>query len=99
MAQKVQKPQKAKAIGIKTYVTSDDGNTYLIDTIEHEGSLWLVPKWLPTPYPQMQKPARIIQMLKHKLQNLGVESQTHLHLYRLDGPVSKAALDGATAPQ
>ena len=43
-------------------VKSDDGKIYWIDTIEHEGGLWLVPKWLATTYPQTYKPARMIQM-------------------------------------
>jgi hypothetical protein len=53
----------------KTAVKSDDGKIYWIDTIEHEGGLWLVPKWLATTYPQMYKPARMIQMdtLAHNL--------------------------------
>ena len=59
--------EKAKGKATKTYVTSDDGYTYLIDTIEHEGYLWLVPAWLDAPYQQMRKPARIIRLDKHKL--------------------------------
>ena len=27
----------------KTYVKSDDGGTYLVDTIEYAGGLWLCP--------------------------------------------------------
>ena len=53
------------------YVTYDTGEVKLIDTIEHEGSLWLVPKWLDTPYPGMQKPVRMICLPKEGLQDLG----------------------------
>ena len=86
--------EKAKGKATKTYVTSDDGYTYLIDTIEHEGYLWLVPAWLDAPYQQMRKPARLIRLDKHKLQNLGIEAQTHQHLYRLADQLPKAVLDG-----
>jgi hypothetical protein len=69
------------------------------DTIEHEGYLWLVPEWLDAPYQQMRKPARIIRLDKHKLQNLGVEPQTHQHLYRLADQLPKAVLDGGAVQQ
>ena len=91
--------EKAKGKATKTYVTSDEGYTYLIDTIEHEGYLWLVPAWLDAPYQQMRKPARIIRLDKHKLQNLGVEPQTHQHLYRLADQLPKAVLDGGAVQQ
>jgi hypothetical protein len=91
--------EKAKGKATKTYVTSDDGYTYLIDTIEHEGYLWLVPAWLDAPYQQMRKPARIIRLDKHKLQNLGVEPQTQQHLYRLADPLPKAVLDRGAVHQ
>jgi hypothetical protein len=50
------------------------------------------PAWLDAPYQQMRKPARLIRLDKHKLQNLGVE--THQHLYRLTDQLPKAVLDG-----
>jgi hypothetical protein len=86
--------QKEKAEKIRTYVTTDGGNIYLIDTIEHEGALWLVPKWTDTPYPQMRKPARMIRMGRESVQNLGVAPKTRQQLYKLNGQVPKAALDG-----
>jgi hypothetical protein len=80
----------------KTAVKSDDGKIYWIDTIEHEGGLWLVPKWLATTYPQMYKPARMIQMdtLAHNLVDYDFQ-RSGLKLYAIDDPIPKAVLDGA----
>lgn len=76
----------------------DDGNTHLVDTIEHEGDLWLVPSWLETQFPHMQKPARIIRMDRRRLQFLGHDVLgTGLAIHKLDGLVPKAVLDGASA--
>ena len=44
---------------IKTFVKLDDGNMRTIDTIQHEGGLWLLdPYGSQPPDPQMYKPAR-----------------------------------------
>ncbi len=76
---------------IRTYVLCDDGQTYLIDTIEREGDLWLVPKWLDTPYSSMHKPARIIRLPKERLQDLGPDFLgSGIRARKLDGPVPKA---------
>lgn len=45
-----------------TLVGSDDGNIYKIDTIEHEGALWLVPEWVAVIDPVGQEPARAIRL-------------------------------------
>ena len=83
---------------IKTYVRSDDGNTYLIDTIEHEGGLWLVPQWLETTFPNMQQPARIIRMDTLPHNHVGdYLFDTNHKTYSLDGLIPKAVLDGATS--
>lgn len=36
------------------------GNLWLVDTIEHEGELWLVPGWLEAPHEGWKSPKRII---------------------------------------
>jgi len=81
---------------IKTYVKSDDGNTYSIDTIEFEGGLWLVPRWFVTPYPQMYKPARMIRMdtLTHNL--VGEDLVPGVTVYAIDDPIPKSVLDGTS---
>jgi hypothetical protein len=85
---------------VKTYVACDDGQTYLVDTIEHEGDLWLVPKWLDPTYPSMRKPARIIRLPKGRLQDLGANLlNSGVHARKLDGLVPKALLDGDTSSQ
>jgi hypothetical protein len=80
----------------RTYVSSDDGNTYAIDTVEHEGGLWLVPAWLSTPYPHMQRPARLIRMDSLPHRHLGEDFLgSGLSMYALDGPIPKAVLFGS----
>jgi len=45
----------------KTIVGFDDSNSLLaVDTIEYEGKLWLVPKWLESPTEGWRQPAHII---------------------------------------
>ncbi|MGE0563898.1 MAG: hypothetical protein AB7O50_05225 [Pseudolabrys sp.] len=81
----------------RTYVICDDGNMYLIDTIEHEDGLWLVPKWNETPYPSMQKPARMIQLPKERVRDLGHDFLgSGIHARKLDDPMPKAVLDGTS---
>ncbi len=50
----------------KSLVPLNDG-IYEIDTIEHEGMLWLVPEWLDTPRKGWSRPARIVclSLLEH----------------------------------
>ena len=46
----------------KTYVPID-GTISKIDTIEHEGSLWLVPNWLDMPAQGLTMPSRLVRPL------------------------------------
>jgi hypothetical protein len=80
----------------RTYVSCDDGETYLVDTIEHEDALWLVPKWFATKYPSMRQPMRIVRLPKDGLLDLGEPPGTPLRLRKLDGLMPKAVLDGAS---
>ena len=85
---------------LKTYVNCDDGQTYLIDTIRHDGALWLVPKWLATSAPGMQKPARLILMdgLAHRDLGRDFPGVGH-HVLELYDPVPRAVLDGDSLSQ
>ena len=51
-------------MGTKIYQTliyfEVGAGTFLIDTIEYDGKLWLVPSWLETPSEGWKTPARII---------------------------------------
>jgi hypothetical protein len=80
---------------LKTYVTCDDGQTYLIDTIQHEGAFWLVPKWLATTSPEVHKPARIIRLPMDRVQDLGQNFLgSGIRIRKLAGLLPKAGLDG-----
>jgi hypothetical protein len=85
---------------IETFVKSDDGNTYRVPTIEHEGGLWLVPEWIGTPYPKMPAPKRIIRMDSLAHMDMGLHPHNRsLHLYSLNDQIPKAVLDGLPSPQ
>lgn len=46
----------------QTMVRDDRGNQIICPTIEHEGELWLVPKWLELPTEESPKPERLIRV-------------------------------------
>jgi hypothetical protein len=46
----------------KTLVGTENGTIVMIDTIEHEGGLWLVPQWLENPSQGVRSPRRIIRL-------------------------------------
>src|ERR1700694_4313180 len=77
------------------FVTTDDGNQLLVDTIEHDGGLWLVPCWLDTPYPGMSKPARLIRLDSLARNNLGDISGRGAKTSRLRDPMPKGVLEGS----
>jgi hypothetical protein len=74
----------------KTLVGSDDGKIYKVDTIHHEGGLWLVPRWLDVPAKRETKPARLIRMdlLPYQQIELGQPAD-----FVLNGYMPKALLD------
>ena len=44
------------------FSNASDGILYRIDTIRHEGKLWLVPEWFDNPKAGWRKPVRIVCM-------------------------------------
>lgn len=73
----------------KTLITFPDG-IYTVDTIEYEGSLWLVPEWIDgTPSEGYSKPVRIIRM--PPLQQAGPSVSAD---YVVSYPLPKAVLEG-----
>ena len=85
---------------IETLVKSDDGNTYRIPTIDHEGGLWLAPALLGTQYPKMLKPNRIIRIDRLPHMDLSRHpDDKSLRLLALNDPIPKAVLDGLPLQQ
>jgi hypothetical protein len=85
---------------LRTYVSCDDGKTYLIDTIQYQGEFWLVPKWIATTSPTVRKPARIIRLPMERVQDLGHDFLgSDVRARKLDGLVPKAVLDGESGSQ
>jgi hypothetical protein len=89
-----------REMAFKTYVKCDDGETYLIDTIRHEGLLWLVPKWTGTINPNMQKTVRLIPIDSLARTDLGHDFLgTGHHVLKLDDPIPISVLDGTCPSQ
>lgn len=78
-----------------TLVGSDDGAIYKIDTIEHEGVLWLVPEWVLVRDPEGQEPARAI-----RLTGLEFEEISHSEAnYLVKHSIPKSVLFGPGLPE
>lgn len=78
-----------------TLVGSDNGKVWKIDTIEHEGALWLVPEWVEVTNPAGQEPKRAI-----RLTGLDYEDCPNPDAdYFLRTPIPKGVLDGTTPPE
>lgn len=74
----------------KTLVPSDAGAIYTVDTIQHQGGLWLVPRWLDVPEKRETMPARLIRMdlLPHQRIESGQPAD-----FVLNGYMPKALFD------
>lgn len=77
-----------------TLVGSDDGSIYSIDTIEHKGALWLVPRWVEVTDPAGQEPARAIRLTGLDFEVSSVPNAD----YFLRNPIPKAILHGTALP-
>lgn len=76
---------------IKALMGSDeDGGIYLIDVIEHENSLWVVPMWLVTPFLDYRMPKRIIKIEPRHYEKLRGNYPEILITY----PIPNAILEG-----
>ncbi len=69
------------------------GKIFEIDTIEYDGKMWLVPRWLEAPSEGWKTPARIILLdsLDHQAAPAGFEADFLLKL-----PMPKDVFEGRT---
>lgn len=42
--------------------SADSGDIFMVDAIDHEGGIWLVPHWICNPATGLQSPVRIIRV-------------------------------------
>ena len=69
---------------------STRGSVYKMDTIEHEGQMWLVPEWIDIPGEGWSTPVRII-----RLDGLAHQKSAHRDYdYFLNNPLPKSVFDG-----
>ena len=73
----------------------DDGALYRVDTIEHEGKMWLVPSWLDNPVAGHRIPERLIllDVLPHQKTPDGPAD------FVLSPGIPKSVFDGEVLPQ
>ena len=71
-----------------------DGAIQSMDTIEHEGSFWLVPEWLDMPAQGVTMPRRIVSLatLRHERMSGNPD-------FVVSDPVPKFVFDGAVPSQ
>jgi hypothetical protein len=82
---------------LKTMVGA--GNKILqCDTIEHEGKIWLVPKWLASPAEGVQRPERIVRIDLLPHQKLDRKPGGIPADYVLNVPIPRDVLDGPILP-
>lgn len=76
------------------FLVADDGSIEACDTIEHEGKLWLVPKWHGDFDKGIEWPERIICVhgLPMNPRSLNFDADRELLI-----PLSRATLDGSAA--
>lgn len=81
---------------LKASVPCDNGAVYSIDTIAHDGGLWLVPGWLEFTRQGWKKPRRMISLsaLPHRV----VKTECGQDYVILESSISKEVLDCAGAP-
>jgi hypothetical protein len=72
-------------------IHEDDGALLVIDVIEYEGSLWLVPAWIPGPTLGTEQPARMICVDDMKTSKRSSEYKVDM---ALRDPLSRAFLEG-----
>jgi hypothetical protein len=65
-----------------------------VDTIEHEGKLWLVPKWLVSPVEGVQRPERIVRMDLLQRQKTTLRKDGKSADYLLNIPMPESVLLG-----
>jgi hypothetical protein len=84
---------------MKVAVRSNNVEADWYDAIPFQGGIWFAPEWIDGPYPNTQKPVRLIRMdaLPHKV--LGDLLGDGHQRYSLDDPMPKAVLAGATSLQ
>lgn len=74
-------------------VTEEDGQHYLIDTIQEGGKLWLVPQWFEQgSYPQRMVCIDELRPRKLPIPNEGICQRAH---YGVEEPLPRALLDGS----
>ena len=80
---------------MKTLVGMDgEPNIVLVDTIEHEGKLWLVPKWLASPSEGVQRPERIVRIDTLQRQKIDRSKGGWAADYLLKAPMPRSVLQG-----
>ena len=88
-----------KTLGSISGDLEEEGFVHEFDTIEHEGKMWLVSKWLVALDGTHQVPERIICLDPLPHRNVGLDEQTKSGVrFCLLDPIPRAVLDGVVPP-
>jgi len=79
----------------RTMVLTREGSVGTFDTIEYEGALWFVTKWMHSRSAGAQRPERIVRLDRHDL----APAPDHPGIdFLLQSPVPKSVFDMAISP-
>ncbi len=81
----------------KVMVGTDQGTILMVDAIEWQSKLWLVPMWLDNPALKVTSPNRIVRV--DNLPHQKISREAFGHDYLLNTPVPMALLDQKTPAQ
>ena len=74
--------------------SEDDGSLHMLDLIEHDNQLWIVPHWYDVPAQGVTKPTRII-----RLKSLRYQPPAGDNRYFVNTPIPTALLNLPTPKQ
>jgi hypothetical protein len=81
---------------LKVIVGFENGETGHCGAIEHEGAVWLVPKWLPFPDEGYTKPERMIRLDQFRHQAIPQPAEAD---YGVNEPMPKSLFFGELSPR
>jgi hypothetical protein len=84
----------SRTINVTLHIEGDAA-LYQCSAIEHEGEVWLVPKWIPSPSEGYALPERMISLRRYRHQMFENRSGDLL----INIPVPRALIDGPLSPE